>query len=179
MHAPEWVSRELERLHPQLRLGWMGQERLSPDEPLNKGSFFLLQLYHRRDAERTLHFAWESSGPIWGSRYDPLQRVPFVMQPLSNEEVFTGEVLQIVREMMVPLKERLHSAMKEEGKVLDAEMDDLAGEMGEQMYWNSKRHDAELTCLPDKMIAQSDKDIATGDVDLDMSDTFLKDAGVV
>jgi len=178
VHAPEWVSKELERLHPQARLGWIGQDRLSSEEPLNKGSFFLLQLYHPRDAERTLHFAWDSAGPIWGSRFDPLRRVPFIMRPLTKEEVFSGQVLQIVREMMMPLKERIYSGLEREGRELEEGLNDLCGSAGEKMYWDSKRLDHAVP-LADKFISEEDRALESGENNTDLSDFCKEQAGAV
>jgi hypothetical protein len=48
LHATSDICKALYRLHPQLRLAWVGRERTYPDE-LNAGSFGLVQLYHSRD----------------------------------------------------------------------------------------------------------------------------------
>jgi hypothetical protein len=49
MHPPAHVCRELYRLHPHLRLAWVGRAPLSEGE-LNPGSFAIVQLYSQRDA---------------------------------------------------------------------------------------------------------------------------------
>ena len=178
MHAPEWVCEELERLHPYLRLGWLGEERQSPEEPLNKGKFFLLQLYHARDADLTLHAYWGKAGPIWGSRFDPLRRCPIIVMPLETEDVFSGKVLKHVKDMFRPIKERALEVAREAGREFDAEIDDLAEGMADRIMWNRHRADRDWEPLPDKFLTKEDKDIITGNVDNDrLKDFYLNQIG--
>ena len=69
MHPPSWICRALHRVHPQLRLAWLGREKTSEDE-LNPGSFALAQLYHISDVQEfedptTFRLPW-TADPVEG-----------------------------------------------------------------------------------------------------------------
>jgi len=70
MHPPSWICRALHRVHPQLRLAWLGREK-SHEHELNPGSFALVQLYHISDVEEfedptTFRLPW-TADPVEGS----------------------------------------------------------------------------------------------------------------
>ena len=174
MHAPDWVCTELERIHPWVRLGWLGEKRQSPDEELNKGSFFLLQLYHARDAALTMYCPWEDAGPVWGSRYDPLRRVPVIIQPMTTEEVCSGEVIRLLRKMMNSnITKDAVDSRAEAGKQFQQEVDDVAEASGERARHARKKLDHAVPYAK-KFLTQEEKDMLSGDCDNDrLSDIYL------
>jgi len=165
MHAPEWVCKEIERLHPYLRLAWLGEDRQSPDEDLNKGAFFLLQLYHVRDAELTMLFPWDRAGPIWGSSFDPLQRVPIIVCPLETQAVFDGSVLKLVKDMSENITTRMRRAINEEAQGFQDKIDEMADEWGDYLYYKRHRHDGNWSSDAKKFLTKEDKDMMSGDYD--------------
>lgn len=163
MEAPRHITEAIYRLHNQVRLGWIGEDRLSPEEPLNKGKFALLQLYHRRDAERTFYGEpWNDRGPIFGRPVDR-SRVPIMLTFLDPEVVLNGSFMcacdgclagmdpcpraycdhkhngVLLRRWMMSMGARMIRSAEERGKVYQLQLDDLAGEMGSQMYFDSKQ----------------------------------------
>ena len=88
MHPPSWICRALYRVHPQLRLAWLGREKAYEDE-LNPGSFALVQLYHISDVKEfedptTFRLPW-SADPVEGS--DGTTRTKRVNRgPIFNRE---------------------------------------------------------------------------------------------
>ena len=48
MHPPSLVCQQLKRVHPHLRLAWVGRPKICEDE-VNPGHFAVVQLFARRD----------------------------------------------------------------------------------------------------------------------------------
>jgi len=88
MHPPSWICRALHRVHPKLRLAWLGREKAYEDE-LNPGSFALVQLYHISDVAEfedptTFRLPW-TADPVEGS--DGATRIERVNRgPIFNKD---------------------------------------------------------------------------------------------
>jgi hypothetical protein len=128
---------------------------------MNKGQFFLLQLYHKRDASLTMHTHWDSAGPVWGSRYDLLGRVPVIIAPIKNEDVFNGRVIGLARDMTRPLKEQILQSYTEAGKDFDRDIDDLAEDMSSRWMFKKKDPNREWQPYANKFLTKTEKDILT------------------
>lgn len=171
MEAPKFITEALYRLHPQARLGWVGQDR-GPKDDLNKGHFALIQLYMRRDAERTYYGdPWNDRGPIFGRRYDRLARVPILLFLIDPKDVFSGKIIADVRHWMKPIKQRVEEAAIERGKAYQAELDNLAGEIGSEVYWRTKHGESAVT--PGVQMTAEDKAVAAGATTKGVENTFL------
>ena len=119
MLAPSWLCKAVYRIHPQLRLAWVGRDRKYEDE-LNAGSFALVQLFHIRDLgldDASLQYKtrwdiefvadeWGNSegtrirrGPVFSKNgtctpdWDPLFRKPMYIANLEDYGIPLSEVL--------------------------------------------------------------------------------------
>lgn len=174
MEAPSHITEALYRLHPQVRLGWIGEDRLSPDEPLNKGKFALLQLYHVRDAERTYYGdPWGDRGPVFGRPYDRLMRVPIMLHLVSAEDVFSGRIVFDVKRWMMPIRQRVEDAARERGREYQRQLDDLAGEIGSEMYWEAHNGGSATLTTPYKDLTDDDKAVLGGETIRGVENTFV------
>lgn len=140
MHPPAHIVAKLQELHPQARLGWVGKDKRDPDE-LNAGNFALLQLYHQRDASRTYLEAWGDRGPVFGKDYDRLSRVPVWVKNFTKQEVFSGAILDDVKKMLRPVRERYEVSALQKGSQQASAMRDLAGEAGQFLWHTSQKRD--------------------------------------
>lgn len=174
MEAPRHICEALYKLHQQARLGWVGADRLSPDEDLNKGQFALLQLYHRRDAERTYYGdPWNDRGPVFGRPYDRLMRVPIMLHLIHPQDVFSGKVIFDVKRWMMPIRERVELAAVERGKAYQDELDNLAGEIGSEMYWSAHNGGSATINTPYKDLTAEDKAVLGGETIRGVENTFV------
>lgn len=196
MEAPSHITEALYRLHPQARLGWVGEDRLSPEEPLNKGKFALLQLYVRVDAERTFYGEpWNDRGPVFGRPYDRLARLPVMLTMIAPAHVLNGAFLCacevcleghevclkvgcahrhadiLIRRWMMSLPERIERAALAKGRQYQAELDNMAGEIGSEVYWRTKHGESAVT--PGVELTPEDKAIAAGATVKGVETTFL------
>lgn len=156
MHPPQWVCEELERISPWARLGWHGERR----------AFAILDLYPAHLARRTFRELWDGKGPVFGSDYDRLQRVPIWIDEVSTEDVFSGAVVARVRRYATPLKQRLERSWKARQSERKREFRELAGAQGEHLYWSARKSPHSGKVLAQKFIPKRDKAICAGDFEL-------------
>ena len=176
MHPPKWVCEKIESVHKWARLGWQGREKSTPDE-LNPGQFVVLQLYHQRDAKRTLLQHWDHRGPVFGSYFDPLQRVPIMVKSVANEDVFSGAVLDHLKEWCQPLKPRLDECEAEANKTLDSKYTDMAHERISHMHHAANKTGATRPRpVARKFLTKADKNILMGNIEKKMPKVGLGDA---
>lgn len=197
MHAPSHITEALFAIHPQARLGWLGEERLSPEEPLNKGKFALLQLYYKHAAERTYYGElWNDRGPVFGRPYDHAMRVPIMLALLDPMQVLNGAFLcacdgclsginpcprlycqhqhdgVLIRRWMMPMYERGLRAAEEKGREYQTQLDNLAGELGSEVYWEAKRNGAVIN-TPHKALTADDKAVLGGEKLKGLKNTYV------
>jgi hypothetical protein len=182
MHAPEYICKEIERIHKRARLAWFGQDRKSDEEPLNKGTFILIQLMHWRDAENSpMQSRWEGRfGPIFGSRYDLLMRVPMMVCKVSPEEVFSGKVLARLKYTMKPIRERLYEENLKKGQEYERTVTEQAEATADHMLWhNSKnwQNSSSIRTLTKEDVTEEDKAVLRGERKKDLTKTFLPPEG--
>ena len=176
MEPPKHICQKIEELHKWARLGWEGRERRTPDE-LNPGQFVVLQLYHQSDAKKTMLQLWNKAGPVYGSYFDPLQRIPVRTFAVTPEEVFYGTVLDKLKEALQPIKERIDLSELEASKTLDAKYTDMARERVSYM-----RHAANKTGatrpkpVAKKFLTKREKALLSGDFEKKMPKVGLGDA---
>lgn len=176
MYPPAWVCKKIEEVHPWARLGWQGRERKTADE-LNAGQFVVLQLYHQRDAKRTLLHPWNDQGPIFGSRFDPLQRVPIMVKSVTNEDVFSGRVLDLLKEWITPLKQRIDETEAETSRDLDRKYSDMAREHVSHLHHAAMKTGATRPKpVAKKYLTKREKDLLSGNVEKKMPQVGLGDA---
>lgn len=174
MEAPRHICEALYRLHKWVRLGWVGEDRLSPEEPLNKGKFALIQLYHSRDAEKTYYGdLWNDRGPIFGRSYDRLQRTPIMLYLVDPKDVFSGKIVADVRYWMKPIGQRMVEAAVERGKQYQTAVDDMAGEIGSRMYWDAHHGGSATIPTPQKFLTAEDKAVLRGETIKGVENTFV------
>lgn len=164
MEAPDWVCKEVERINPLARLAWAGEARTSNKEALNKGSFAIIDLYPKRMADVTFKTLWGDRGPIFGSSYDPLQRVPVWIDNVSPEDVHSGKVVAIIKRFCTDIQERLNRTWQEEQESQRRDRREMAGEIGSYMHWDAKKSLHATNVIADKHITKAEKAVAAGDV---------------
>jgi hypothetical protein len=162
MHPPQWVVTEIERVNPWARLAWSGEER-APDEPLNKGSFAIIDLYPRRMADRTYKTLWDGRGPVFGGDYDRLTRVPVWIENVHPRDVFNGAIVPRIRYLMTDIRERVEVGWSEARKQRREETRELAGQAGEHLYWSAQKSTDPAPTVADKFVSNEDKARTAGD----------------
>lgn len=176
MHPPAWVLKRLQELHPQVRLGWVGEDRKGPDDDINKGHFALIQLYHSRDASRTYFGdSWNARGPIFGKPFDPLQREPRYLMDVSKGDVCQGRVIEMLKRWMRPMRERFMESAVQKGRDYASQVSDQAGQMGSEMYWRAQQTSATRPePLAKKFLTKADKKKLSGESEVNLADTYMQ-----
>lgn len=169
MHPPQYVLDEIERLHPHARLGWSGAE----DDP--KAGFFFVQLIPKRLVDYEYNEPWNNQGPVYGSDYDHLERIPYKMAgPFHPRSESWEDVIASLKTMFEPLNDRLYKQNRAKGEAYDDWVKDLAGEMGSYLYWKSKQTGATTrTDIPYKTLTEDEKSVLRGEQKRDLRDTFV------
>jgi hypothetical protein len=177
MHPPSAICKSLYRLHPYLRLAWLGRDKKCEDE-LNPGNFALVQLYHNRDCgsyaePATYREFWEVTphwteggqliskrierGPIFNRHggttrdWDPLFRKPIFVQIFENTyDVFSGKIIYEVKYYMNSIVERIMKSAKDKGKRVKAHTQDLSREMSDYLLWEANKHTSSAPIMANK-----------------------------
>lgn len=152
MRPPDWVCREVEKVHPICRLGYEGGDVMH-----------LIELWRVRERPTTI-MGREFKGRIFGSKYDLLMRVPLAITTVPIEQAFSGEVINVVRRLTKNFAKRRMEALLEEGRRQEAELRSMAEEMGKEVYWQHKKGvNGRGTIVPDEQITPFEKSVATGE----------------
>lgn len=146
MHPPKHILDKLQELHPQVRIGWLGEDQPGcpadlSDDTDNRGCFVLLQLYHKRDFDRTFYQPFEYS-TVFGKPYDPQVRQPVQLKAYQKQDVFNGAIIEDVRRMVQhTVRERYEASAMEKGSQVAAQISDLAGEAGQYLWHRKNKRD--------------------------------------
>lgn len=179
MLAPEWVTKELERIHKRVRLGWWGWPKKDPLE-LNVGTFMILQLYHWRDAENTIRGFWNERGPIYGSNFDRLMFIPVMIERVTPMQVYQGTVISRVRELMKLVEQRIREQRLEKGKAYKSETRDRAEAMVDYMRYHNRKNwqnqSSDRTRIRQDL-TQHEKDVLDGKYVRDLTNAFMPPEG--
>lgn len=182
MHPPSYVCQAVYRLHKQLRVAWLGRERMYEDE-LNAGNFCVVQLYHIQDCgtyENPVTFRefWEvtprlneaggltcvpaTRGPIFnrwggGSRdWDPLFRKPIFAYMLEeNDDILSGKMLLDLKHFMTDIVERVRESARQKGREICLKSEDLGREAG-NFLWSEANKTGATSPLLDSASALKD-----------------------
>lgn len=185
VYCPQWVLTAIERIHPRARVGWSGRSPRYEGE-LNPGSFVLVQLYHNRDARRAIlpgmwcdiEERWSDRGPIYGSKWDPMQWTPFRVAEIPTEELLSGRFTadhsrlksherdNTLYEWIKPIGKRVSDSEDMVEAELSSRLDDISEATADYMLHRAARSD---TCgavaTPRKFLTKREKDILAGDYD--------------
>jgi hypothetical protein len=182
MHPPEWVVSELENLHSQARLGWLGvpdEDDPEEEKELNRGTFVLLQLYLKKDVERiptsTPWRLFPCAGPVFGKRWDPLEREPVALAHIAPKDVFSGKVLAIVKEWMRPAYERVVEDAKIRGSNVASRMEDNSRAAADWFWWAKNKSPFTTPSIPKKFITEAEKKYLAGEDSIDLKKAYLPD----
>lgn len=144
MIPPNHVLEKLQQLDPTIRLGWWGEAAGGKDESddtENRGCFVLLQLYHKRDTERTFLSVFDA-GPVYGKPYDSLMRQPILVKCYTKQQVFNSDIIGEVIEMKsTTVRDRYNKSALEKGKREADELADLGGQIGQDLWSRHKKRD--------------------------------------
>lgn len=166
MHPPLHMLRMLESIHKWVRVGWVGRDSvyasqagLSENDP---GAYALLDLYPQRLARMSFQLHWDDMGPVYGSPYDRLQRVPIVKAWVSPTKLFNGDCVPMLRHMIMPLAKRIREANEKVLKEREAWRRNLAGEMAERMVWDAHHSPHSSKKVARKHLTRSEKESLSG-----------------
>lgn len=183
MEAPSYICRKVAEEHKWARIGWMGRDRLPGEfEVMNPGQFALVQLYHTRDygreGELTFREPWKKQWPIQGKDggrpdWDPLTRHPVVVATLSKEDVFSGKIIAMVREMSKSIVKRIYEANLTLGRELDCRVQDMCDDIGDRIYKEGQRDGSGAPIVAKKFIKPSLNKLKYEAGELDFKKDFL------
>lgn len=152
---PKWVLDKLEEIHPLCRLGYGGGLR---DDEVG-----IIELWRVREAPTTI-LGEPFLGRVFGSSYDPVERVPLLVMSARMSEVVSGEVIDAVRQALSSFKERATKARIEQGRLEEEKLRELAEEMGDRVWFESQKTGAPRgTIVPDECITSEERAVATGE----------------
>lgn len=147
MIPPSDICRRLAKLHSHLRLGFDGES----------GQYGLIQLYHRRDFNKTVREPWGHRGPIyskkgeWRSDWGD-DRFPVYLTGLTPQVVHGGEVLGLVKRWARPIAPRIKEGALERGKDAETKANDLCEDMGAKVFRTGQRDGAGAPIVAKKFI---------------------------
>lgn len=169
MHPPQYVQDELERIHPWARFGWTVNHATGEE-----GGFYIVQLVKTRIAEYEYAPRWDGWGPIFGTDFDRMQRVPFAMAgPFHPRETAWGDVLKALKETLTPVAERRYKTNRAKGVAYDDAVKDLAGQMGQFLYWKSQQTGAASDkTQAQKFLTDEERAVLAGERMQDLRGTF-------
>ena len=177
MYPPMHVIRALEKVNPNVRLGWTHKKEFA-DVPMD-GAFALLDLYPsncmsgspqfclRRGscALHTMEPIWDRFGPIYGSKYDET-RTPVLKKFCRPHIVFNGEIIGVVQFMSMTDREFAEAIIEQNAALEKQRKDsikDLAGEMGQELYWEAQNSTEAGPTIANKHITKTEKEKVSGD----------------
>jgi hypothetical protein len=189
MLPPEWVVKGIERLDKHARLAWtggdidpaqyadlqwdwlQGQALLETFDALNKGQFYIVKLFHPRDSARSHHGSWDSAGPVFGTYYDPLQRIPHIITPVTKQSVCNGAAIRMARDLLAPWEVPHIQSLEAADKQYIADRQDQAEAAGDYLWHKANRPDSGHTVLAKKFVDERQKKVLSGDYERP-SDTY-------
>ena len=101
-------------------------------------------------------------GPIFNRRggtrpdWDPLFRVPVFVATLdkeygvSREDILSGRIVEILRNWMRPIQERIETCAAEKGRQLDRDVDAMGREIAKDVWREAQKPDAETVIMANK-----------------------------
>jgi hypothetical protein len=157
MRVPEWAVEELAKIYKPARLGfWKRREN-------SDGAFFLLELRPARRAEAEYYEFWNNRGPIFGANFDRVTQVPVMVYEFSIEDVMYGRFIPKVRRMLTSVRQRIKEKHEANNKQYREGIEELAGQIGSEMFWKAKRDCDGASHIPSKDLTPQEKDLLTGD----------------
>jgi len=90
------------------------------------------------------------------------------------QDVFNGAIVKALRVMLTPRTDRIVKNRKKLGQAYDDNVKDLAGEMGEELYWKSQQTAAAGNrAAPKKFVTEDEKTILRGEKKRDLTGAFM------
>jgi hypothetical protein len=170
--SPDAIA-ALRELCPDARWAWYGKPKHGESEELNRGQFALLQLYRRHEASGALYEQWGDKGPIFGAPFDRDRYEPLWLANFTPEDVFALRFVPVVRRWMRPLRARLVESAQQRGLDYENEIKQLAGRIGDEMWWRSQRSTDTPIVVPKKFLTKEDKAVLCGDAMRDVRNDFM------
>lgn len=168
MHIPEHIVRKLEEIDPTVRLGYGPPPRAQGKRDQDpEGRIALVLIAPARKAESILTgVPWNNRGPLYGRSHDPATEVPVALV-FYRPETPWAEILQAAHTRVNPHCSIVHEmslSARAAAKQADEDMNELAGEFGEELAWRAERPDAASPePVPLKHLSKDEKDVLTGD----------------
>jgi hypothetical protein len=126
------------------------------------GAYALLDLYPQRLSRMTFALHWDDMGPVYGSPYDRLARVPIVKAWVTPAELFSGDVIPMLRRMITPLKDRVRERNVQVLRERAAWKKDKSAQMAEQMRWQAQKSYDKPNAFAKKHLTKAEKSILDG-----------------
>jgi len=132
---PADICRRLAKLHPQLRIAFNGQQ----------GTYSLIQLYHRRDFQRTARGVWNHQGPIYSKKGEwradwSDDRFPIYVGDVSMPDVHGGRILGLVKEWARPHAQRIRENRLARNAEVEKTFREVGEEAGAKLYRDGQRN---------------------------------------
>jgi hypothetical protein len=173
MYPPEHIVRDIARVHKWARIGWVGLPKTDPAE-INVGKYYLVQLYHWRDAEQSVRERWNERGPLFGARFNPLMRIPIMIGEVSIADVFSGKVVHTLKWWMKPIDQRIRESQQKASLEYASKVGDVAEAQTDWLLWKSNQTDATRpTPVAKKFMTEEDKKILDGEYNKDLKDALV------
>ena len=101
--------------------------------------------------------------------------MPFAMAgPFTPAEVDDDAFPEAMRRMMTDYRSRCRESCLKKGIDYDSAVTDLAGEIGQYLYWMATRADADSNRhTPKKDLTEEDKAVLCGERKKDLTQTFM------
>jgi hypothetical protein len=135
MYPPVHICRALKRIHPWIRLGWVGEKNL----------FGLVQLYYVRDAVKSYRDPWLQQGPLFSSSgrpeyhdWDGVFRKPMHIIDIPIEDVYSGKVVRSVQQWLRPIAARVKDSLDKHQQDTKAYFDSVTEGMTEDILFRSR-----------------------------------------
>lgn len=159
---PDWVVREIARIHPDCRIGYEGGETYS-----------LVELWPPRLANPMWGKRFE--GHVFGPRFDPVSRMPLAITSVPIESVHDGSVLFDVRRMLTSGEQRRKNAVRAKVQAEQTQLDELAEQVGDQVWHNATRTGRTgSTAMARKHLTNDERRILSGEADEELKAEMLE-----
>lgn len=151
MQPPQWVLDKIEEIHPLCRIGYAGGDE-----------FAICELWRQREAPETF-LGTPFLGRVFGSRYDPVERVPLQIMTCPISDVMYGHVIEQIRVATTSFRDRAIAMRRQKGIEEEAFVKEMAEDLGDRFWSESQRSHERGVAVPDKAITPEERAVANGD----------------
>jgi hypothetical protein len=130
MHPGQDAITALRRLHPEARWGWHNEMQ----------EFSLLELYPKHEVPTKIYEPWRRKGPVFGEPWDHDRYEPLWLANFPPSDLRSQRFVPVIRRWLTPLHRRMYDSALERGKKFQDKISNLAGQIGEEIWWDHQRN---------------------------------------